>query len=161
MTHAPLRFRALPWLLALLLPAAAAHALSEAEVERRVLAITDELRCPTCQALSVKDSDAPFSNQIREKVRHMVLEGQSDEDIKAYFVSRYGEWILRAPRKQGFGLVLWVLPFAAIAGAGALLLWHLRRAAGRARAAAPSAPVLSPEQRARLERDLRRFKEED
>jgi cytochrome c-type biogenesis protein CcmH len=161
MIRLPMPLCALPWLLALLLPAAAAHALSEAEVERRVQTITGELRCPTCQALSVKDSDAPFSNQIREKVRHMVREGQSDEEIQAYFVSRYGEWILRAPRKQGFGLVLWVLPFAAIAGAGALLLWTLRGAARRARVAGPPAPALSPEQRARLERDLRRFKEED
>ena len=78
-------------LLVLLLAGGAALALSEAELEKRVQTITDDLRCPTCQGLSVKDSDASFSIQIREKVRHMVEEGQSDEDIKAYFVSRYGD----------------------------------------------------------------------
>jgi len=146
--------------LVLALPVLAAQALSEADLERRVQEITDQLRCPTCQALSVKDSDASFSVQIREKVRRMVEEGQSDDDIKGYFVARYGEWILRAPKKEGFGLVLWLLPFGAILGVGALLVLRVRRSAGVARAA-PAPESLSPEQRSRLEQDLRRFKEED
>lgn len=157
--HAQVRIAA--WLLLLAAAASTALALSEAELERRVQAITDELRCPTCQALSVKDSDASFSNQIRDKVRHMVQEGQSDEDIKAYFVSRYGEWILRAPKKQGFALVLWVLPFAGIVAVGTLLVWNMRRAAAKAQAARPATPALTTQQRERLERDLQRFKEED
>jgi cytochrome c-type biogenesis protein CcmH len=161
MTRALIPFRIAAWLPLLLVAASAAFAISEAELERRVQVITDELRCPTCQALSVKDSDASFSNQIRDKVRHMVQEGQSDDDIKAYFVSRYGEWILRAPKKQGFGLVLWVLPFAAIVGVGVLLVWNMRRAAAKAQSAKPAAPTLTPQQRQRLERDLQRFKEED
>jgi cytochrome c-type biogenesis protein CcmH len=156
--------RALPLLaftLALLFAAGAALALSEEEQERRVQQITDDLRCPTCQALSVKDSEASFSNQIREKVRRMVEEGQSDDDIKAYFVARYGEWILRAPKKAGFGLVLWVLPGAAILAVGGLLFWRVRRSAAQAQARQTAPPSLSPQQRERLERDLKRFKEED
>lgn len=158
---APMPLRALLLLLALLLAAGAALALSEEELERRVQQISDELRCPTCQALSVKDSDASFSRQIREKVRRMLEEGQSEEDIKAYFVARYGEWILRAPEKHGIGLVLWILPGAAIVLVGALLVWRMRRAEGEAQARQPAAPTLTPQQRERLERDLKRFKEED
>ena len=111
-----------------------AETLAPEEVERRVQTIADGLRCPTCQALSAKDSEAAFSVQIRDKVRHMVEEGQSDDQINAYFVSRYGEWILRAPPKQGLGLVVWVLPFAAILAAGAVLAWGIvRRSCGRDR----------------------------
>ena len=160
MPHTPIH-RTLPVLLALLLAGGAALALSEEELERRVQQISDGLRCPTCQALSVKDSDASFSKQIRDKVRRMVEEGQSEEDIKAYFVARYGEWILRAPKKEGLGLVLWVLPGAAILGVGVLLVWRMQRSAHRASAAQAAAPGLTPQQRERLERDLRRFQEED
>lgn len=147
-------------LLALVSVGATAFALSDAELEKRVQVITDDLRCPTCQGLSVKDSDAGFSIQIRDKVRHMVEEGQSDEDIKAYFVSRYGEWILRAPKKEGLGLVLWALPFAGIIAVGALLIWNMRRSAARAQAQTSTAPALTSRQRERLERDLQRFKED-
>ena len=76
--------------------------------------LSDELRCPTCQGLSVKDSEAGFSNSIKDKVRELMKNGQSDDEILAYFVKRYGEWILRAPTKQGFNLVLWILPGAGI-----------------------------------------------
>lgn len=141
----------------LLVPLGAAWA--DEALEARVRDIADELRCPTCQAVSVNDSEAAFSVQIRDKVRRMVQEGQSPEQIKAYFVSRYGEWILRAPKKQGLGLVLWVLPGIALVGVGA---WVLRHAAKTQRARAepdsPPPPV-SPEEQARIDRDLRRFEE--
>jgi len=157
--------------LALLLAALPAAALTPEEVEQRVLAVTDELRCPTCQALSVKDSEASFSNEIRDKVRRMVQEGQSDDQIKAFFVSRYGEWILRAPSKTGVGLIVWILPFVALIGAGGAVTWTIVRrsrarrrgtgaAPGRQPGAAP-ASALTPEQRERIQADLKRYEEED
>jgi cytochrome c-type biogenesis protein CcmH len=155
---------------ALLLAALPAAALTPEEVEQRVLAITDDLRCPTCQALSVKDSEASFSAEIRDKVQRMVQEGQSDDQIKAYFVARYGEWILRAPSKTGIGLVVWVLPLLALAGAGGALTWSIVRrgrtrgpaaAAGNPPASAAPASGLTPEQRERIQSDLKRYEEED
>ena len=76
--------------------------------------LSDELRCPTCQGLSVKDSEAGFSNSIKDKIRELMKNGKSDEEIIAYFMKRYGEWILRSPTKQGFNLLLWILPGAGI-----------------------------------------------
>ena len=133
----------------------------EDPLEVEVRRIADMFRCPTCQAISVNDSEAAFSRQIKDKVRRMLLEGQSEEQIKEYFVSRYGEWILRAPKKQGLGLVLWLLP-----GGGLLLFggWILNRAIRRARASQAArklgaADELTPEQMQRIERDLGRFEE--
>ena len=162
---------------------------SPEELERRVQTISDQLRCPTCQAISVKDSEAAFSVQIRDKVRHMVEEGQSDDQIRAYFVARYGEWILRAPPKEGVGLIVWVLPLAAMLAAGAAMAWTIVRrskakagansvpggsvapgtpaapgaAPARGAAATPGASVapLTSEQRERVQADLKRFEEED
>jgi cytochrome c-type biogenesis protein CcmH len=138
-----------------------ARALSPEEVEQRVQDITDGLRCPTCQAISVKDSEAAFSVEIRDKVQRMVMEGQSDDDINAYFVARYGQWILRAPKKSGLGLLVWILPFAVIfAGGAALVVAILRRRRVDAPAAAP-AGALTPEQRERVRADLSRYEEEE
>ena len=72
--------------------------------------LADKLRCPTCQGLSIKDSEAGFSNIIKGKVFELIKKGYSDEEIIEYFVKRYGEWILRSPKKEGFNLLIWILP---------------------------------------------------
>ncbi|MDH4224561.1 MAG: cytochrome c-type biogenesis protein CcmH [Deltaproteobacteria bacterium] len=137
-----------------------APALSEEEVEARVQTISAELRCPTCQALSVKDSEALFSAQMRDKVRSMVREGQSQEEILAYFESRYGEFILRSPKKQGVGLLVWWLPVGGLALGGLLLFFRLAKNQKRSGEAAPSGEeTLTPEQIKRIERDLKRYEE--
>lgn len=139
--------------------AASASAMTERELELRVLKITEELRCPTCQADSVRDSAAAFSRQIRDKVRAMIVEGKSDDEIKAHFVISYGEWILRAPKKEGVALLLWGLPIAGIVVAGGLLFWRQRRVVRAARKSAASTPgtSLDDSARSRIEQDLRRF----
>ncbi len=76
--------------------------------------LSNELRCPTCQGLSVQDSEAGFSKSIKNKIIELIKEGKTDIEIMAYFVERYGEWILRSPTKTGFNLVLWLLPIVGI-----------------------------------------------
>ena len=156
-------------LLLLLLPAIAwgqASQLNDRELELEVQRISDQLRCPTCQGSSVKDSDASFSRQIRDKVRVMVKEGQTEDMIKAYFVTRYGEWILRAPKKEGLGLVLWYSPVVLLVGVGFYLGWRVHRNNRSRKAPAPvenvPAPASNPQDfRARLAQDLKRFEEQD
>jgi len=145
----------LVWMLLILLGAASVQGSSDAELERRFLALSDALRCPTCQGLSVKDSEAGFSESMKSKVRGMLEEGRTDEEIKAFFVERYGEWILREPPKSGFNLLLWVLP-----GAGLVLglFWVLARSRQWVRE--PELDLedgLTPEEEARVAKDLQRF----
>lgn len=149
-------------LLMIVLMAAPLWALSEQEIDEKTRLIADQLRCPTCQGLSVRDSEASLSRQIHDKVRRMVREGQSEEAIKAYFVSRYGEWILRAPKKEGLGLVLWLLPGLGLLLCGGLIGIRVYRN-HRERVAAPPIPAdsLTDEQRARISRDLQNFEEQD
>ena len=98
---------------------------SESErFEVRFKELSNELRCPTCQGLSVKDSEAGFSASIKGKIRELMKHGKSNEEIMAYFVERYGEWILRAPPVSGFNMVLWLLPGLTIITA---FLWMLYR----------------------------------
>ena len=109
----------------LLLPLLVASCLSlhaQAVDENLVYKIADNLRCPTCQGLSVNDSEAGFSVQIRNKVREMLMAGQDRTEIEAYFVARYGEWILRTPPAKGFNLLIWILPALGLAG-GFWFVW--------------------------------------
>ena len=55
------------------------------QFEERFKKLSNELRCPTCQGLSVKDSDAGFSTSIKGKIRELMEKGNSDEEIMKYF----------------------------------------------------------------------------
>ena len=72
--------------------------------------VAGSLRCPTCTGLSVLESDARFSQQIKELVLEQVEAGKPKDEILAFFTERYGPWILRAPPKSGVNLLAWVLP---------------------------------------------------
>ena len=93
------------------------------DVEERVREVASELRCVVCQNLSVADSPSDLAKEMRNLVREQVEQGKSREEIQAYFVSRYGEYVLLSPPKRGFNLLVWGLPFLAIvAGGGAVYL---------------------------------------
>ncbi len=86
--------------------------------------VAGQLRCPTCQGMSVLESDAAFSNQIKDLVREKMSQGMSQKEIEAFFVERYGPWILREPPKQGFHLTAWLIPIGLLV-LGPILLWFL------------------------------------
>ena len=96
------------------------------DLEEQTRAIAAELRCPVCQNLSVADSPSELAQQMRALIQEQLNEGKSSEEIKKFFVSKYGDWILLAPPAKGLGLLLWVLPGAAVA-LGALLVALLMR----------------------------------
>ena len=124
------------------------------ELEARFKKLSNELRCPTCQGLSVKDSEAGFSTSIKGKIRELMKQGKSDEEIMAYFVERYGEWILRAPPVSGFNMVLWVLPGAAIVTG---LLWVLYRSKNWVEKPRKEMTRLTPEEEQKIMDDIGRF----
>ncbi len=86
--------------------------------------VAKELRCPTCTGLSVLESDASFSVQIKDQVHEQMKLGKSKEDIVKYFVERYGPWILREPPKEGFNLLAWAVPIGLLV-LGPILIWLL------------------------------------
>jgi cytochrome c-type biogenesis protein CcmH len=100
-----------------------ARAAAPPDLEDRVRDIASELRCVVCQNLSVADSPSDLAKEMRNLVRELVQQGKSPAEIQAYFVSRYGEFVLLSPPKRGFNLLVWLLPFLAIvAGAGVVYL---------------------------------------
>jgi cytochrome c-type biogenesis protein CcmH/NrfF len=107
--------------------------------------ISKDLRCPTCTGLSILESDAQFSIQMKTAVKEQVLAGKNKAEIMSFFTERYGLWILREPPKKGFHLIAWALPLSAMI-LGPFLLWFFvwrKRIAAKAKAIRPTKEILS------------------
>jgi cytochrome c-type biogenesis protein CcmH len=82
-----------------------------------------EIRCVVCQSESIDESDADLAHDLRQLVRQEVAAGDSDAQVKADLVSRYGEFILLKPRFSPANAALWMMPFLVVAlGAGVVFL---------------------------------------
>lgn len=146
--------------------ASAQGGLSNDEIDRRMRAITDRLNCPLCQNTTLTECPLQVCNEMRDLIRQKLVAGESEDQIRAYFVERYGDRVLNEPPRQGFALLGWVMPFVGIlVGVGLLALVlraMLRRepktSAPTTDARAPAAsPDLPPEYVDRLERELRQM----
>ena len=111
---------------------ARAAPLSRAEIERRTDALASQLRCPVCQQLSVRDSPSKVARTFRLRIRELVASGRSDEEVRDFFVARYGEWILLSPPRRGTGLLVWILPPAFLVAGLLLVVLAVRRWTARA-----------------------------
>jgi cytochrome c-type biogenesis protein CcmH len=80
------------------------------ELEAQVRELAAKLRCPTCRALSVQDSPSGMAQEMRSLIREQLRAGKSPDEVTAYFVERYGEWILLEPKAEGFNWAVWLLP---------------------------------------------------
>ena len=101
--------------------------LDDPALEARAIALSDELRCPVCQGLSIHDSPSPLAQDMKNLIRTQVAAGATDDEVRQYFVSKYGEWVLLEPKASGFNLLVYVLPFLALAGGAALIFVAVRR----------------------------------
>lgn len=115
------------WLLLLCVAIAQPAWGNEAAVEERMLDIAEELRCLVCQNESVAASRSDFAVDIRELIRGQIKAGQSDTDIQAFLVTRYGDFILYRPPLKATTLLLWFGPMLLLAGGFTVLAVTLRR----------------------------------
>ncbi len=104
--------------------------------------IAAELRCPVCQNLSVADSPSELAQQMRSVIEEQLKQGKTPDQIKTFFVSKYGEWVLLAPEAKGFSLLLWILPYAVVVAGIVLVIliarrWVRRRNTGGRKSAEP------------------------
>lgn len=113
--------------LALLLPhaLAATPQFGDPVQEARYYDMIHIIRCPTCQNQNVAESEAPLARQLREHIEAQIKEGRSDQEITAYLVERYGDFITYAPPFAARTWLLWLAPFAVMAAT--LTLWLMRR----------------------------------
>jgi cytochrome c-type biogenesis protein CcmH len=134
------------YLLAALALAFAAAAFGQAEevahpdprVEQRLKSLGEQLRCLVCQNQTIAESNASLALDLRNQIRAQVAAGKSDDEIRAYMVARYGDFVLYNPPLKATTLLLWIGPFALLGVGIAVLAWVVLRR-GR-RAAVPSMP---------------------
>lgn len=125
--------------------------LSDPALEARARALSAQLRCMVCQNQSIDDSNAELARDLRLLVRERLTNGDSDEAVMNYVVSRYGEFVLLNPRLRGETLLLWGAPIVLfLAGAAAMVLFVHKRG-GK-----PTGTPLSDAEKAELDRALRR-----
>ncbi len=146
--------RRAPLLLVLLLPLVAwAGPPASPANEEAIRQIAAQLRCVVCQNLSVADSPSEMANQMRSIIRERLEAGETPEQVFAYFVDKYGEWILLSPRPRGFNLLVWIVPFGGIA-AGLVALLLVARRWSRRPAERPVEEPIDPATRERIRREM-------
>lgn len=117
-----------------------------------------EVMCPTCH-VTLDMSDSPIAQRMKAFIKRRIAAGDTRSAIEAKLVAQFGEGVLAAPPKRGFGLLAWLLPLVGIlAGAAALAFGAWKWSSGRERPAAVAAgPPIEPELELRLDDELRRF----
>ena len=143
---------ALVFVLSALAPALAVNPdeiLDDPALEARARALSAQLRCMVCQNQSIDDSNAELARDLRLLVRERLVDGDSDEAVIDYVVSRYGEFVLLNPRFRGETLLLWGAPLLLFLGGVAAMLLFVRSRAGR-----PVGKPLSEEEKAELAKAL-------
>ena len=96
-------------------------------VEKRLNAISENLRCLVCQNESLAGSRADLAEDLRREVRNLILSGKSDQEIIEFLVARYGDYVLYDPPFKATTVLLWVGPFVVLAGGLVGLIVFLRR----------------------------------
>ena len=100
--------------------------LADPALEARAVKIDAQLRCVVCQSQSIAESNAPLAKDLRILVRERLTEGDSDAQVIAYMVERYGDYVLLKPPVQGNTYILWAFPILALSAGAAGAFMFLR-----------------------------------
>ena len=106
-------------------------------LEKRVMALAEELRCLKCQNQTLADSPSEIAHDLLREVRTLMKSGKSDTEVVAYLVERYGEYVRFRPSMNPTTVLLWFGPLLLVAGGATVLLITLSRRRKRIAAAAP------------------------
>jgi cytochrome c-type biogenesis protein CcmH len=100
---------------------------ADSALDAQTTAVASTLRCPVCQGESLQDSPSDLARQMRAVVRDKLRAGETPDEVRAYFVSKYGEWILLEPTTTGLNILLYVIPVLLVVGGLVLVAFLVRR----------------------------------
>jgi cytochrome c-type biogenesis protein CcmH len=101
--------------------------MSAAEIDQLSAEVAAQLRCPVCRNQSVLESSSGLAREMQSVIRDRLASGETPQEVRAYFVGRYGDWILLKPEPKGINLLVYLLPAAALLFGGVLLYYRIRR----------------------------------
>jgi cytochrome c-type biogenesis protein CcmH len=112
-------------LISLAAPALAKEAkpVEDPQIEQRMQALTQQLRCLVCQNETLADSRADLAEDLRKEIREQMKAGKSDQEIIAFLTQRYGDFVLYKPPVKATTYLLWFGPFVLLLG-GTLMLYR-------------------------------------
>jgi cytochrome c-type biogenesis protein CcmH len=131
----------------------AAPVAEDPEIERRMIALSEDLRCLVCQNESLAGSRADFANDLRREIREQMKANKSDKEIVDFLVARYGDFVLYNPPVKPTTLFLWFGPFIFLIIGAVILVIYLKR-----RRSQIEEPLLSEQQRQQAEALLKESK---
>lgn len=134
---------------------AAKQAVTQDDVNR----IARQMYCPVCENEPLDACRTAACQQWRAQIGQMLSEGQTEQQIKDYFVARYGVRVLAQPPAEGTSLWLYVLPLLGLLVGAIVVVWLMRRmrARGNQPVAAPAPPASGDAYADRVEKDLKNF----
>ena len=106
---------------------AATPAFADDTLAARLKSLETQLRCLVCQNQTLAESEAPLAADLRNEVRELAQSGKSDDDIRAYLVARYGDFVLYKPPVKPVTYLLWFGPFLLLATGVVVWLLVLRQ----------------------------------
>lgn len=119
--------------------------LDDPVLEERARELSKDIRCLVCRNESIDESNADLARDLRLLVRERLVAGDSDAEVIAYLVDRYGEYVLLNPPASGSTLLLWGAPLALLLLGGGVAGVHISRQKG-----GPKTADLSEAEEARL-----------
>jgi cytochrome c-type biogenesis protein CcmH len=96
-------------------------------LEKRTMALAEELRCLVCQNQTIAESHAELAIDLKNQIREKLKAGMSEEQIKEYMVARYGDFVLYNPPVKATTVPLWFGPFTLLFLALAGLFYYILR----------------------------------
>jgi cytochrome c-type biogenesis protein CcmH len=112
---------------------------ADTALESLTRSVAAQLRCPVCQGLSLADSPSELALEMKDVVREQLAGGRTPDEVKSYFVAKYGEWILLEPPPRGVNLLAYLLPVTALV-VGLAVIWLALGRWTRGRPPADEAP---------------------
>jgi cytochrome c-type biogenesis protein CcmH len=105
----------------------AQEALPDARQEAQAVALMDTIRCVVCQGQPISGSNADLAADMRRMIRERIAAGEKPEQVRAWLVSRYGDWVSFKPQVKATTAPLWLIPLLAVAGGIVLVAGRLKR----------------------------------
>ena len=105
----------------------AAPAAEDPVLDKRVMALAEELRCLVCQNQTLADSNAELALDLRRQIREQLKAGASERQVIDYLVDRYGDFVLYRPPLKATTVLLWFGPFLLLALGALVLVRRIRR----------------------------------